>query len=196
MILYIHGFGSSAQSAKAQKLKAHYKARGIDFLAPSLSYIPTLAIETLEDIIVFAQSKAQSIHLIGSSMGGYMSIYLAHKYGLKAVLINPSINPTQSLQKMLGMNASYYDLSSFEWTRQHLASLQRYKVSTLEVSNFLLLLQTGDETLDYQEAVEFFEHQGMEREWMVIEEGGSHSFEDIESKWSLIARFFAQNRET
>ncbi len=47
------------------------------------------------------------------------------------------------------------------------------------------MLQTGDELLDYRHAVD-----KLPEVKQLIEEGGSHSFEDFESKLSEISEFF------
>jgi predicted esterase YcpF (UPF0227 family) len=186
MILYIHGFGSSGLGAKAIKFRKHYN----NLIAPSLSHIPNLAIDTLEQMIEFALRKDENIYLIGSSLGGYMALYLGTKYNLKTVLINPSTKPMTTLEKLLGMTHHYHDLSHFEWTIQHLKMLEKYRIKTTEVSNFLLLLQKGDETIDYKEAYDLFRAWGIDPSQMVIEEGGSHAYDDIESKFDLIDDFF------
>lgn len=171
MIIYIHGFGSSGYGGKSTLMREYFRSMGKDFIAPSLSYIPDLAIATLEELI---ESYDENISLVGSSLGGYYSIYLAQKYNLKAVLINPSIKPFVTLEKCLGYAPSFFDDSSFEWKKSHLNMLEKYDISPLTQENFLLLLQKGDETLDYREATEKFAAATL-----IIEEGGSHSFDGI-----------------
>ncbi|UCM99263.1 esterase [Sulfurimonas sp. SWIR-19] len=172
MIIYIHGFASSGEGHKAKLFREYFINKNEKFMAPSLSYIPELAIQTLEEIIKNSQEK---ISLMGSSLGGYYATYLAHKYNLKAVLINPSAYPYITLQKTLGFMQSFYDGSSFQWRESHLQMLKKYEVQEPKQENFLLLLQKGDETLNYKEAADKFSKAAL-----VIEEGGSHSFDDIE----------------
>ena len=50
--------------------------------------------------------------------------------------------------------------------------------------NFITLLQTEDEVLDYNDAVE-----KLSESELVIEEGGTHSFENIESYFRKIGSF-------
>jgi len=188
MILYIHGFGSSGVGSKALRFRQHYANHA--FIAPSLSHIPTLAIDTLQQIIEYALAQKEPVYLIGSSLGGYMACYLSSRYDLKAVLINPAMEPVKTLQRGLGLSHHYYDLSQFEWNRQHLKMLEAYEVHTINPANFMLLLQKGDETLDYQEALSFFERQGIDQKQCIVEEGGSHSFEAIASKFDQIDAFF------
>ena len=64
--------------------------------------------------------------------------------------------------------------------------LHQYEVKTIKTpSNILLMVQTGDELLDYRHAVD-----KLPDVQQIIEEGGSHSFDDFESRLSRIADFF------
>ncbi len=183
MVLYIHGFASSGEGLKANLFRKYYHDKKIPFLAPSLSFIPALALSTLEEII----QNCKNVKLIGSSLGGYYALYLAHKYDTKAVLINPSIDPQKTLRRVLGRNASFYDKQSgFFWDESHVQSLKRFKVEQPPLERILLLLQKGDETLDYREALTFL--NGAQT---ILEEGGSHTFEGIECHFKRIEEFLS-----
>ncbi len=67
MIIFIHGFGSSGFSFKADRTREHFEGRE-SVLAPSLSYVPKLALQTLEEIIEYGLTK-ERVCLIGSSLG-------------------------------------------------------------------------------------------------------------------------------
>ena len=82
MIIYIHGFGSSGEASKAKMLRAYCQENKIRFIAPSLPTIPDLAIKTLSELIESYQDN-EPVHLMGSSLGGYYSLYLSDKYNLK-----------------------------------------------------------------------------------------------------------------
>jgi predicted esterase YcpF (UPF0227 family) len=183
MVLYIHGFGGSGEGFKAKVFRKYFKGKNEDFIAPSLSYIPELALKTLEELIELHKGK---VSLIGSSLGGFYAIYLAQKYNIKAVLINPSIYPYITLSKCLGNAPSFYDTSHFEWMESHIAMLKNYRVKLTKQSNFMLLLQKGDELLDYKEAAEKFS-----KAELIIEEGGNHSFEAIERHFQRVDTFLA-----
>lgn len=180
MIIYIHGFGSSGYAHKAQQFREYFKDEA--FIAPSLSYIPELAIQTLEELI---ESYNGDVQLIGSSLGGFYSMYLSQKYNLKTVLINPSIYPYITLEKVLGNAPSFYDESSFSWEESHLEMLEQYIVDEVNQDFFMLLVQKGDETLDYKEAV-----NKLSDSTLVVEDGGSHSFDGIERHFKKIKEFF------
>ena len=180
MVIYIHGYGSHGLGSKAKKFRDYCKENNIAFIAPSLSYVPDLAIETLEELI---ESYGRDVTLIGSSMGGYMGIYLATKYNLKAVLINPAIFPYKTLKQTLGYAPNFYDGSKFEWTKKHLEMLQKYEVKEVQKQNFMLLLQKGDELLNFQEAVDKFLGATI-----FVEDGGTHSFDGVERYFEKIIK--------
>jgi predicted esterase YcpF (UPF0227 family) len=186
LVIYVHGFGSSAYGTKSQLFKEHYKKLGIDFLAPSLPNIPKLAMENLKELIIHNQKHYKKICLIGSSLGGFYAIYLSKIFNLKAVIINPSVNPDTRLEEALPKAVNYFDLSNFEWTQNHLNTLKEYKVNTH--TDIMLLVQKGDELLDHKEACEKFDY--LDKQNIIIEDGGNHSFENIESKFDNIDRFF------
>jgi hypothetical protein len=184
MIIVIHGFGSAGKGGKAMLFRKHFKSQGC--IAPSLSYIPDLAIDTLEQLI---ESSNDKITLVGSSLGGYYAIYLAEKYGLKAVLINPAVDSSKTLKKrvleMNGMATNYHDNSQFTWNMNHVEMLKEYSVDEVKNGEYLLLLQTGDDVLDYKEAV-----AKLPNAKMIIEEGGTHPYEGIERHFGTILDFF------
>ncbi len=181
MIIYIHGFGSSGFGGKATLLKEYFDEK---ILLPSLSYVPILAINTLEQLIEMLIRQNVKVNLIGSSLGGYYSIYLANKYNLKAVLINPAIKPFRTLEK-IGMSTNYFDMSYFEVTQNHLEYLKELNTTNIKnEKNFMLLLQKGDELLDYKEAVNKLSNSNL-----YIEEDGSHSYDNVERHFEKIKKF-------
>lgn len=182
MILYIHGFGGSGVGMKASLVRKEFSKYNV--IAPTLSYVPDLAIDTLSQIIE-SYKKYEDVYLIGSSLGGYYSIYLAQKYNLKAVLINPATTPNSTLSKMLGEALNYGDLSKFEWNKNHLQMLKKYSVTSPNSENFLLLTQTGDEVIDYKVALEYLEGARQ-----IVVDGGDHSFVEIEKYFTYILQFF------
>lgn len=194
MVIYIHGFGGSGEGSKAKAFRKYFKSIGEDFIAPSLSYVPELAIKTLEELI---SSYHGEVYLIGSSLGGFYTTYLARKGAVrKAILINPSVFPTKTLQRAIGEapnfflkeSAEHKDESYYNWNDKHLNMLKKYE--GLDIDNykgkFMVLLQKGDELLDYKEAE--LRYDGTKQ---IIEDGGNHGFEGIERHFETIEKFFA-----
>ncbi|WP_428023915.1 YqiA/YcfP family alpha/beta fold hydrolase [Arcobacter sp.] len=182
MIIYIHGFASSGLGGKAALFKEYYNE---ELISPSLSYVPSLAIDTLEQLIESYISLEEEVYLVGSSLGGYYAIYLANKYNLKAVLINPAVYAYETLDK-IGTATNYYDYSSFEVIKEHLTYLKSIEVNEIKnQSNFMVLLQEDDEVLDFNDAVE-----KLPESELIIEQGGSHSFDEVERYFRKITTFF------
>ncbi len=181
MILFIHGFGSSGEAFKAKLVKEYFKKEGV--LAPSLSYVPDLAIKTLKEMIEVL-GKREKIKLMGSSLGGYYTLYLAEIFNLKAVLINPAVNANKTLKKAIPQGITYFDESHFEWNENHVKMLDKYEISPSNQSNLLLMLQKGDEVLDYKEALD-----KLPLAELIIEEGGNHHFDGFAKYLEDIEKF-------
>ena len=185
MIIYIHGFGSHGYGGKASALREYYASQDEEFIAPSLSYVPELALQTLEELM----RVCSDVKLIGSSLGGYYTLYLAEKYGVKAILINPSIYPFVTLERLLGDTPNYYDESRFEWRESHIDMLQLYKTEIKDPSKYMLMAQKDDEVLDFQEAVD-----KLAGATMIVEEGGDHGFVGIERHFEVMKEFLNRSR--
>ena len=186
MLIYIHGFGGSGRGVKATLFQKAF-SKG-PCIAPSLSYVPDLAIQTLCELIETFVARGETVSLIGSSLGGYYALYLSERYALKVVLLNPSLYPYKTLTAYVGEGLNFYDESHFEWNAQHIAMLQNYEVEHSCVENILLLQQEGDSVIDYREA----QHK-LKGVKAVLDVGGSHAFENIDTHLKSIADFLHVN---
>jgi len=186
MIIYIHGFGGSGCGVKAEIFREYFKSNNNSFIAPSLSYVPELAVKTLEELI---ESYSEEVFLIGSSLGGYYAIYLADKYKIKALLLNPSVKPMETLGRLIGNTHNFYDGSLFSWSQKHINMLRQYdtKDRDLDKSLYFLLTKKDDDVLDYMEAV-----TKLEGSKIIIEDSGGHSFEGVEKHFENIKDFFVK----
>ena len=192
-VIYIHGFNSSAQSLKAQQLSAYYNEHqlslsGYELLLPRIDFSPKLAIDALSQLI--EQYSDSPVLLIGSSLGGYYSIYLAQKYeNCVAVLINPAVYPYLLLAQMLGEQQNLYTGEKYQLTTEHITQLQALDVAQIKDPKRLLLLsQKGDETLDYGEAVAKL--AGVEQR---VSEAGNHSYENFSAVIPQLFEFAEQH---
>lgn len=170
MILYLHGFTSGPQSHKAQALGARMRERGLGdkFACPQLPASPRAAIALAESLI--ARHGVSTV--VGSSLGGYYATYLAEKFDLKAVLVNPAVVAHLSLQNYVGPQQWLYTGESFDFTLQHIEELRAIQVAALsKPQRFWLLVEEGDETLDYRHAVD--RYAGARQ---TVLPGGDHSF--------------------
>jgi len=184
MILYLHGFNSSPQSAKAQYLKRYFEERGRsdEFACPHLPHRPSLAVVAAEAEI--ARRPREKITLVGSSLGGFYATWLAERHALRAVLINPAIDPHIGLRPLLGPQQPIYGGDSYELTEQHLREWQDLFVADLRPKRYLLLVETGDEVLDYRLAVR--RYLGARQ---IVVQGGDHSLASFPEHVPLILQF-------
>jgi uncharacterized protein len=172
MLIYIHGFNSSPASFKAGVIQHELerRGRGDDFLAPALPHSPAAAAALLERL---ARAHPAAC-LVGSSLGGYYATWMAERYALTAVLINPSVRPYVSLRGYLGRQKNLYTDEEYDFTAQHIDELRALEVDSITSERYLLLVTTGDEVLDYRHAVE--KYRGAQQ---LVIEGGDHGFSDF-----------------
>ncbi len=185
-LLYLHGFNSSPQSHKAL-LVSQFMAENDwsdQLICPQIPTVPEEARQFLENIVEQNINEFQ-FSFVGSSLGGYYATYLAEKYTGTAVLINPSVNPYETLMAHLGDNKFYFDKGCWEFNESHIQQLKDMNVETIsDADRYLVLLQTGDETLDYREAEEKYKDGRC-----IIEQGGDHGFAGLERHLEKIMQF-------
>lgn len=184
MIIYLHGFRSSPASEKARLLARHMASRGMAdrFWCEQLPVSPRHAIEMVEDVLA---RSPKTPTLVGSSLGGYYATYLAEKHDLRAILINPAVVAHETLARFVGPQTNVYTGETFEFTREHVAELEQLNVPQLSrPERFWLLVETGDEVLDYRQAVQ--KYAGARQ---TIIEGGDHSFQHFPEFLDAIVEF-------
>lgn len=177
LLLYIHGFNSSPMSYKAQVMLNYCRQYRPDIkvLVPQIPCYPEQAAKSLQSL-VSELNQQYHIGLVGSSLGGYLSTWLNHQYGLKAVLINPAVKPYQLLQDYLGPQVNPYTHEKYSLETQHIEQLRALDIAQLtNPEDFWLLQQQGDEVLDYRQAVEKYQNCKQ-----TVELGGDHSFVGFE----------------
>jgi predicted esterase YcpF (UPF0227 family) len=172
-ILYLHGFCSSPASWKARLLADALASRGLGdrLFCPFLSHVPQEAIAQAEAILGAHDGRSGPLAVAGSSLGGFYATWLAEKYDLSAALINPAVAAPVSLEKYLGAQTNLHTRETFEFTREHLAQLRALELARVTPSRYLLMVETGDEVLDYREALA--RYAGCRR---IVLAGGDHSF--------------------
>jgi uncharacterized protein len=176
VLIYLHGFKSSPEAAKAREVAAyiHHRQLAVEYLRPTLPDTPDLAIPQLDAMM-------QSLHgrpivLIGSSLGGYYATWLAERFDVKAVLVNPAVHPHLIWDKYIGLHQNPYSGVQFAITSAHIESLKSIYLPIIpHPERYLVLLQTGDEVLDALEASKAFY-----RSACIIEHGGDHRFQDFQ----------------
>ena len=184
MLVYLHGFNSSPASHKAQLLRAHMEGRGLASLyaCPALPDVPQEAIRAIDTAI--SGHDPSRITFLGSSLGGFYATYLAETLGCRAVLINPAIAPHIGLEAYLGAQKNLHTDKPYELTRAHLEGWRTLVVDRVDPERYLLLVETGDEVLDWRHAVRKYEGARM-----VIRQGGDHSLQSFPEHIGRILAF-------
>jgi predicted esterase YcpF (UPF0227 family) len=174
LILYLHGFTSGPQSRKVQALAARLAQLGLAdrLLCPQLPASPAAAVALADNLLRAKVGCGDTVTLIGSSLGGYYATWLAEKHDLKAVLVNPAVVAAIELERYLGPQTWLYSGEPFEFTPRHIDELRALEVPLLsDPARYWLLVEEGDETLDYRQAVR--RYAGARQ---IVLSGGDHSF--------------------
>lgn len=186
-VFYLHGFNSSPNSFKARALNVlEFDQRFASYQVPTLPYDPEKVVKILVQTI--EQYLPDPIALIGSSLGGFYGTWLMAQYlqaDIKAVLLNPAVQPHALLRKYIGENTNFHTGERYTFTQKHTAILRNLDVGVVNPRAILLLAQTHDEIIDHRQMVAHY--RGCEQE---IIDGGSHGFDHIEHYIDRIAQFF------
>jgi predicted esterase YcpF (UPF0227 family) len=182
-IIYLHGFNSSPASHKARQMDAYMRERGLGefFTCPALPPGARDAVQVIEAEIARHAAKPT---FVGSSLGGFYATHYAERLGVRAVLINPAITPYVGLEAYLGTQKNLYTGESYQLTRADLEGWRALAVERPDPERYLLLLETGDEVLDWREAARKFEGART-----VIRDGGDHTLQSFPEHLPRILAF-------
>src|SRR5207248_1133338 len=154
-----------------------------EYFVPRLHHHPAAAMRAVTGWLETREDAA--LTLVGSSLGGYYATHLAERFAAKAVLINPTIRPYHDLIPYFGSQVNPYTLEHYELTQDDLAELEAMQMACIAVpERYFLLVQSGDELLDWREAVAFYAGA-----WQFVEGGGDHAFSSFEFQIPAVLRF-------
>lgn len=187
-LLYLHGFNSSPQSVKAQQMQDYLQQKrpDIDFICPQLAATPAAAWAQIATICEQVRTETDGhFGVAGSSLGGFLATRVAEVYGVRAVVINPAVNPHILLKDYLGEQVNPYTSQRYLLNQQHMTELSELRLSKPScMERIWLLQQQGDEVLDYREALDFYRFARV-----CIQKGGDHSFIGFDHYCAQIIRF-------
>ncbi len=128
---------------------------GIEYVVPEMHHRPARAIGEAERACKGVDRA--DLTLLGSSLGGFYATVLAERIGCRAALLNPAVRPHTHFERYLGPQRNLYSGEEFVLTKEHvdeLAALQPEAIT--RPGRYWLFVETGDEVLDYREAVDFY----------------------------------------
>lgn len=190
-IVYLHGFRSSPQSAKAQcfmrAIGALPVSRRPRLHVPALPPGPAEAVGLVAGWIereLGAHAGAQ-LTLVGSSLGGFQATHLAERFGARAALINPAIRPWDDLRPYIGTQRNFHTGETFEVTVAHHAELRALAVARItRPDRYFLLVRSSDEVLPWSESVAFYAGA---RQY--VKGGGDHGWTDFDDEVPAVLHF-------
>lgn len=184
-IIYLHGFNSSSNSKKAKIFKNSklVVSSGIKVFFPDLPVSPK---EAIKNILGLAKSCDFKVSLIGSSLGGFYSTYIADTYNLKSININPVVpNHLKDMKDLIGNHQNYHSDESYLFSEDMYEYLHKIKIKKLKYPlNHLSLIQLEDEVLNHFKTLSYYKNSNL-----CVEKDGSHEYKEFEKKIPLILDF-------
>ena len=172
--IYLHGFGSSPQSHKAQYLSHCFKEKGLDLQILDINqneFTNLTLTRQINQTVANFNNADLPITLIGSSFGGLTSVWIAEQYSQiqRLVLLAPAFNFVNYWRKQLGkeqidkwqesgfLSVYHYGQDKllplsyrfYEDINQYQESLLQRKIPTLIIHG------TNDETIPIQASIDY-----------------------------------------
>ena len=177
-LLYLHGFRSSPQSAKARAVAQRVRQQhpGVTWWCPQLPPSPREAMALVAEGI--AGWPQASMAVVGSSLGGFYATWVAAHTGCRAVLLNPAVNPARDLQKYIGEQTSWHDPQDrFFFRPEFITELHALECPGQPVpAQVLGIIGKGDEVLDWREMQQRYPGSRIR-----LLEGGDHALSDFDT---------------
>ena len=175
-LLYLHGFRSSPQSAKARMVAEHVANHhpAVHFWSPQLPPSPRAAMAMVAQGL--ADWPHASMAVVGSSLGGFYASWVARQADCPSVLLNPAVDPARDLARHIGEQTAWHDPQErFFFLPEYVDELRTLDQRGLPPgSPELAIIAKGDEVLDWREMVARYP-----RAQLRLLEGGDHGLSDF-----------------
>jgi predicted esterase YcpF (UPF0227 family) len=185
-LLYLHGFRSSPQSFKAQRLHAWLRQHRPDvhWWCPQLPPSPREALALMR--AGTAAWPAGTAAVLGSSLGGFYATVMAEATGWPAVLMNPAVDPARDLAGYIGeLSAFHTPEERFYFRAEYIDELRAMTPASItRPERYLAIIAKGDELLDWREMTA--RYSGVR---LRLLEGGDHALSDFDDHLPHILRF-------
>lgn len=185
-LLYLHGFRSSPQSAKAQRMQRFLAEQhpAVHFWCPQLPPSPREAMALLAEGV--AGWPHASMAVVGSSLGGYYASAVAAMAHCPSVLLNPAVHPARDLERYIGEQTTWHQPEERFFFRPEFVD----ELRALDQRGHppggpeLAIIAKGDEVLDWREMAARYPQARLR-----LLEGGEHALNDFENHLGAIAAF-------
>jgi len=154
-------------------------------LCPQLPPSPREAMRLAHMLV--SEVPADSLAVIGSSLGGYYATALAEVRGCRAVLLNPAVRPAQGLAPHVGVQSAWHSEDQFEFLPEYIDELASLEIDCItQPERYFLIAATGDEVLDWREMVT---HYPGARQRVI--DGSDHGLSDFDQYIDEVLAFCA-----
>lgn len=177
-IIYLHGFASAGNGAKAQALGERFGREQV--LSPDLPVDPrevaTLLDRTLEPL------AADGAVLVGTSLGGFYADYMSQRWKVPCVLVNPSTTPSQTLGRRTGWHTNLVTGVRFELLPEYARTWAKMEMELVDRRDGCLVnlfLAEDDAVLPYGTALQHIRNPA----FSCVTPDGGHRYE---THWDLV----------
>ena len=186
-LLYLHGFRSSPQSAKARRMAAWVDehAPRLTWWCPQLPPSPREAVELLTRGV--AGWPIDRMAIVGSSLGGFYATVLAERLRCKAGVLNPAVDPARDLARYIGEITAWHSEERFFFLPAYVDQLRDMKPAELaDPSRYFAVIATGDEVLVWREMSARYRGSHLR-----IVEGSDHALSDFDTHLPHLLHFLS-----
>ena len=152
-LLYLHGFRSSPQSAKARRVAAWVREHRPD-IAWHCPQLPPSPLDAIDQVLAaIAGWPLDRMAVIGSSLGGFYATVVAERTGCRAVLLNPAVAPARDLAAHIGEQKAWHGDDRFYFHAEFIDELNALAPprQPTRPERYFAVVAKGDEVLSWRE---------------------------------------------
>jgi predicted esterase YcpF (UPF0227 family) len=185
-LLYLHGFRSSPQSTKSRRVAAWVSQHrpGLAWCCPQLPPSPRGAID---DIVAATRTwPRERMAVIGSSLGGFYATVAAERFGCRAVLLNPAVDPARDLAAHIGEQTAWHGDERFFFHAEFIDELRALAPppQLTRPERYFAVIAKGDELLSWREMSARYAGCRIR-----LIEGSDHALSDFETHLPAVVDF-------
>ena len=134
----------------------------------------------------------ERVVVMGSSLGGFYATHLAERFGCRAVLLNPAVNPARDLAAYIGEQTQWHSDERFFFEPRFVDELRALAhVHSTHPERLLAIIATGDEVLDWTEMRDRYAGSLLR-----IVHGSDHALSDFDEHLPVAMEFLGLGSQT